>query len=104
MTHLLPPNLSRLFVSRPPLPHAPSLSGDRDVVHRTTRQDRNRHPLDGVANYLEQVKQEAADKGEATEGPEDQVLTDAEFLKLEKKREEKKTRHQDHRSKAEADC
>lgn len=104
MTHLLPPNLSRLFVSRPPLPHAPGLSGDKDIVNRTTRQQRSRHPIDGVASYLEQVKQEAADKGEATEGKEGEILTDAEFLRLQKKREEKKVKHQDSRSKAEADC
>lgn len=105
MTHLLPPNLLRLFVPRPPLSYSPALPGDRDVVNRTTRQQRSRAPLDGVAAFLEKVKQDAADKGEATEGAEgDEEWTDAQCVRSEKKREGKKKAHEEYRKEAEAKC
>ncbi|CAO1636764.1 unnamed protein product [Parajaminaea phylloscopi] len=103
MTHLLPPNLLRLFVSRPALPHGAALPGDRDIVHRTSRQQRSRRPLEGVAAFLERVKQEAADKGQATEGQEgDEEPTDAAYVSLEKRREEKKRHQEEYRKEAEA--
>lgn len=103
MTHLLPPNLLRLFVSRPALPHGIALPGDRDVVNRTTRQQRSRRPLEGVATVLERVKQEAADKGQATEGAEDdEEPTDAAYVELAKRREEKKRKQEAYFQEAES--
>lgn len=72
MTHLLPPNLLRFFLPAPPLPGLPVT---RDEINPTappssTRRSTGRRqipPLTGVASFLERVKQEAADKGEATE-------------------------------------
>ncbi|KAN0063881.1 hypothetical protein ACQY0O_003487 [Thecaphora frezii] len=74
MTHLLPPNLLRLFTSRPPLPYAPPLQHDPDPNQPPQPKDSNLisnrkkvRPLDGVAAFLERVKQEAADRGETTD-------------------------------------
>lgn len=56
-----------------------------------------------MAAFLERVKQEAADKGEATEGQEgDEEPTDAAYVELEKRREEKKSRQEQYRKEAEA--
>ena len=105
MTHLLPPNLLRLFVARPTLDFQPALPKDEDIVSRTTRAKRIRQPLDGVSGYMERVKQEAADKGEATEGAEDdEEPTDAEYVKSEKRREDKKKRQEEYRAKADSEC
>lgn len=97
MTHLLPPNLLRLFVPRPPLTYTPALPSDKDIVNRTTRhQQRSRIPLDGVAAILEKVKQDAADKGEATEGVEgeEEQWTDAAYVQSEKRRESRKRKQE----------
>lgn len=103
MTHLLPPNLQRLFVPRPPLDYSPALASDRDIVNRTSRHQGSRVPLDGVAGFLERVKQDAADKGEATEGTEgDDSWTDAEYVKSEKRKDDKKKRHEEYRKQADA--
>lgn len=104
MTHLLPPNLLKLFVPRPTFEHVPSLPADKDIVNRTTRQQRSRRPLDGVAPTLERVKQEAADKGEATEGAEGEQFTDAEYVRVEKRREEKKKAFEEYYKRAQAEC
>lgn len=72
MTHLLPPNLLRFFVPPPPLPGLPTTSDEINPLAppNTVRRSKGRKeipPLTGVASFLERVKQEAADKGEATE-------------------------------------
>ncbi|EPQ28158.1 uncharacterized protein PFL1_04485 [Pseudozyma flocculosa PF-1] len=102
MTHQLPPNLIRLFTSRPPLPYTPPLPGDQDPNDPPQPKDRDEisnrkkvRPLDGVAAFLERVKQEAADRGEATDDIDEQgqaqqfthaKITLAEMAKEEKKR------------------
>ncbi|PWN89193.1 RNA-binding domain-containing protein [Acaromyces ingoldii] len=90
MTHQLPPQLLRLFAARPPLSYVPALSTDKDLTARPAKTHR---PLEGVAAFLERVRQEAADKGEATNDVPDEnaegELTYAEQTKRDLRREQK---------------
>lgn len=98
MTHLLPPNLLRLFTPRPQLPYSAPLPGDRDPnaiprpkqIEQVSKRKRIR-PLDGVAATLERIKQDAADRGEVTEDTEDtSSFTHAKVTLVEMAREDKK--------------
>jgi U1 small nuclear ribonucleoprotein len=101
MTHQLPPNLLRLFAPRPPLDAAEPLPLDRDPA-APPRRSRRVPPLQGVAAFLERAKQEAADKGEATE--QDGDFTHAEQTKREMRREERRKKHEEARKRGEAEC
>lgn len=50
------------------------------------------------------MKQEAADKGEATEGAEGEQFTDAEYVRVELRREEKKKAFEEYYKRAQAEC
>ncbi|KAK0540449.1 hypothetical protein OC842_000478 [Tilletia horrida] len=96
MSHLLPPNLVRLFVPRPPVAHAPPLPQNRDpnaVPHPSSHPKRQRSAYRGVGAFLEERRQEAADRGEATKEEdteeEKKNFSLAEVTKQELRREEK---------------
>lgn len=83
MTHLLPPNLIRLFAPRPQLEFAPPTSFEKDPnrtpLPKRTEQISNRKrvrvPLSGVVSALERVRQEVADRGEVTDDVADEATT-----------------------------
>ena len=68
-THLLPPNLLKLFAPRPPLPYIRPVGKDIDVVRKKN--------VDGVAQLLARLKEEstnemiAAGQEEQKEGDEE---------------------------------
>lgn len=101
MTHLLPPNLLRLFVPRPPLSVVDALPEDVDP-NAPPRRSKKIRPLEGVAGILERVKQEAADKGETTEVEEE--LTYAEQTKRELRKEARKKAVIEARKRGEEAC
>lgn len=88
-THLLPPNLLKLFAPRPPLPYARPLDRDIDRIHPKN--------VEGVAALLAQLRE---DKTEATlnagvegmEEGEEPAYTHAEETKRAIRREERKKR------------
>jgi U1 small nuclear ribonucleoprotein 70kDa len=97
-THLLPPNLLKLFAPRPPLNYARPLDRDIDRVHAKK--------VDGVAALLSRLKEEkedatvaqGAEQGsnapEMEEG-EEPTFTLAEEVKREMRREERKRAKQE---------
>lgn len=97
MSYQLPPNLLRLFQPRPPLTFQPPNKQDRDPRRTPIKTKR---PLLGVSEILERVRQEAADKGQATNDVDNEEganvdefgkeLTHTEQTKREIRREEKK--------------
>jgi U1 small nuclear ribonucleoprotein len=87
-THLLPPNLLKLFAPRPPLPYSRPV--DRDI-DRITKKD-----VAGVGPILTQLK-EATTEGlitagetDAMEEGEEPAYTHAEEVKRQIRREERK--------------
>lgn len=105
MTHQLPPQLLRLFAARPPLSYVPALSTDKDLTARPAKTHR---PLEGVAAFLERVRQEAADKGEATNDVPDEnaegELTYAEQTKRDLRREQKTKEKEEKKKKGLESC
>ncbi|TFK40074.1 hypothetical protein BDQ12DRAFT_602189 [Crucibulum laeve] len=89
-THLLPPNLLKLFAPRPPLPYARPV--DRDI-DRIRKKD-----VTGVAQILAHLKEANTDslisagQGEAMEEGEEPVFTHAEEIKRQIRREERKAK------------
>lgn len=89
-THLLPPNLLKLFAPRPPLPYARPI--DRDI-DRICKKD-----VAGVAAILAQVKEANTDSlinagtSDAMEEGEEPVYTHAEETKRQIRREERKAK------------
>ncbi|KIM39706.1 hypothetical protein M413DRAFT_179709 [Hebeloma cylindrosporum] len=89
-THLLPPNLLKLFAPRPPLPYARPI--DRDIA-RIRKKD-----VSGVASILAQVKEANTDSlinagtSDAMEEGEEPVLTHAEETNRQIRREERKAK------------
>lgn len=88
-THLLPPNLLKLFAPRPPLPYARPV--DRDV-DRVTKKN-----VDGVGAILAQLKEastagliSAGEGGDAMEEGEEPLFTHAEETKRQLRREDRK--------------
>ncbi|EIN04979.1 hypothetical protein PUNSTDRAFT_55288 [Punctularia strigosozonata HHB-11173 SS5] len=84
-THLLPPNLLKLFQPRPPLPYARPVDRDIDRV-------RSKH-VDGVAALLSRLQEEslnAQNEGKDLEEGEEPTFTHAEEVKRQILREEKK--------------
>jgi len=86
MTHLLPPNLLRLFAPRPPLVYMRPVDKDMNRVKPKT--------VGGVASFLEHVKEEQAQSvvnGGKEEGEEiEEAFTLAEETKRQIRREERK--------------
>ncbi|KAF8520269.1 hypothetical protein BU17DRAFT_47004 [Hysterangium stoloniferum] len=100
MTHLLPPNLLKLFAPRPPLPYARPVGKDPDRIR----------PKDvgGVASILQQIQEDATngiiskgkkDTEEGEEG-EEQTYSYAEETLRELRREERKKQKEEQFKKA----
>lgn len=83
MTHLLPPNLIRLFAPRPQLEYASPTQFEKDPnatplpkrKEEVSKRKRVRVPLSGVVSALERVRQEVADRGEVTDDVADEATT-----------------------------
>ncbi|CAE6431844.1 unnamed protein product [Rhizoctonia solani] len=99
MTHLLPPNLLKLFAPRPPLPFVRSVGKDPDKVRSKN--------VSGVAALLAQVREDnergivgaGAAQTEREEG-EEEKFTYAEEIKRKLYREERQRRKQEEFKKA----
>jgi U1 small nuclear ribonucleoprotein len=89
-THLLPPNLLKLFAPRPPLPWLRAVGKDID---RVTKKD-----VSGVAHMLAQLKEANTEtlitsgEAEAMEEGEEPIFTHAEEIKRQIRREERKAK------------
>jgi len=89
-THLLPPNLLKLFAPRPPLPYARPVDRDIDRIRKKN--------VSGVANILAQLKEANTDSlinagtSDAMEEGEEPVFTHAEETKRQIRREERKAK------------
>ncbi|KAF6757085.1 U1 snRNP 70K protein [Ephemerocybe angulata] len=93
-THLLPPNLLKLFAPRPPLPYARPVDRDIDRIRDKA--------VSGVADILRRLKDEdtdhlfnAAANDENMEEGEEPVFTLAEETKRQIRREERKAKKAD---------
>lgn len=92
-THLLPPNLLKLFAPRPPLPYLRPVGRDIDRVTKNT--------VSGVGQLLEQLRETKTagmlSSGEAPdlENGEDSSFTFAEETKRQIRREERKRRREE---------
>lgn len=102
MTHLLPPNLLKLFAPRPPLPFVRSVGKDPDKVRSKN--------VSGVAALLAQVREEneqgivgAGTNADREEGEEER-FTYAEEIKRSMYREQKQKRKRDEFQKAKETC
>jgi U1 small nuclear ribonucleoprotein 70kDa len=101
-THLLPPNLLKLFAPRPPLPYTRPL--DRDI-----NRVRNKN-VGGVAALLASLKEEKtqgminAGEGEGMEEGEEPTFTHAEETKRAIRREERKKKKTDEFKVAKDSC
>ena len=102
-THLLPPNLLKLFAPRPPLPYSRPL--DRDINRL-----RNKN-VGGVGPILVQLKEKATGElfaangdGEPMEEGEEPVFTHAEEIKREIRREDRKKRREEEYNAAKDTC
>ncbi len=104
-THLLPPNLLKLFAPRPPLPYTRPLDKDIDRVKPKN--------VDGVGSLLATLR-EAKEKGmletgntgegEGMEEGEEPSFTYAEQTKREMRREERKQKKAEEFQKAKENC
>lgn len=89
-THLLPPNLLKLFAPRPPLPYSRPVDKD---VDRVTKKD-----VSGVGHILAQLKEQTTDSlitagtGEGMEEGEEPIFTHAEEIKRQIRREMRKAK------------
>ncbi|KAH6913258.1 hypothetical protein BKA70DRAFT_1096830 [Coprinopsis sp. MPI-PUGE-AT-0042] len=94
-THLLPPNLLKLFAPRPPLPYSRPVDRDIDRIRPKA--------VSGVAHILEQLKEEKeenlfstanknGDEDEQMEEGEEPTFTHAEEVKRQILREERKAK------------
>ena len=86
-THLLPPNLLKLFAPRPPLPYKRPVGKDIDRIRCKD--------VSGVADILERLKEQStatllSGEGDAMEEGEEPTFTLAEETKRQIKREERK--------------
>jgi U1 small nuclear ribonucleoprotein len=101
-THLLPPNLLKLFAPRPPLPYSRPVDRDIDRV-------RNKN-VTGVGQILASLKEETtnnlfnAASGDAMEEGEEPVFTHAEEVKRQIRRDERKARRGEDFKKAKENC
>ncbi|KAF9554018.1 RNA-binding domain-containing protein [Agrocybe pediades] len=89
-THLLPPNLLKLFAPRPPLPYARPIDRDVDRIRKKN--------VDGVAHILAQIREANTDSlinagtADTMEEGEEPVYTHAEETKRQIHREERKAK------------
>ncbi|TFK28206.1 hypothetical protein FA15DRAFT_584829 [Coprinopsis marcescibilis] len=90
-THLLPPNLLKLFAPRPPLPYARPVDKDIDRIHDKS--------VTGVADILNRLKEEntdhlfnAANNDDQMEEGEEPIFTHAEDTKRQIRREERRAK------------
>ncbi|KAF8898154.1 hypothetical protein CPB84DRAFT_1815743 [Gymnopilus junonius] len=89
-THLLPPNLLKLFAPRPPLPYTRPVDRDIDRIRKKE--------VSGVAAILERLKEENTDSlinagaSEGMEEGEEPVYTHAEETKRQIRRDERKAK------------
>jgi U1 small nuclear ribonucleoprotein len=87
-THLLPPNLLKLFAPRPPLPYSRPVDKDADRIKSKK--------VDAMAPLLAQLKEEntqnlmKAGEGEGMEEGEEPVFTLAEETKRQIRREDRR--------------
>lgn len=87
-THLLPPNLLKLFAPRPPLPYARPVDRDIDRIARKS--------VAGVGPILLQLKEATTEglinaaEGDAMEEGEEPAYTHAEEVKRQIRREERR--------------
>ena len=101
MTHLLPPNLLKLFAPRAPLPYARPVG--RDAAHV-----RKKH-VSGVADMLARVQEEAmmgivnSGKEDMEEG-EEEHFTHAEEVRRQIAREERKKKREERFKTAKENC
>ena len=101
-THLLPPNLLKLFAPRPPLPYTRPLDRDIDRVRPKK--------VDGVAGLLANLREEKtqgminAGEGEGMEEGEEPTYTHAEETKRAIRREERKRKKTEEFKAALASC
>jgi len=92
-THLLPPNLLKLFAPRPPLPYLRPVGKDIDRVTKKS--------VSGVAQLLEQLREaETAGMFSSGQAPEmedgeEPSLTHAEETRRQIRREERKKRREE---------
>lgn len=109
MTHLLPPNLLKLFAPRPPLPYTKPVGRDLDRVRPKN--------VNGIAAILEHVQEEntfglitagqnadATTTGEEQEEGEEQTFTFAEETIREIRREKRKKEKEELFKKAKENC
>lgn len=104
MTHLLPPNLLKLFAPRPQLPYARPVGKDPDRVRSKN--------VGGMANVLAQVREEdtvsllskVKKEDEAMEEGEEKTLTHAEETLREIRREERKKQKEEQFKMAKDSC
>jgi U1 small nuclear ribonucleoprotein len=101
-THLLPPNLLKLFAPRPPLPYSRPVDKDID---RITKKD-----VDGVGPILVQLKEATteslmtAGEGDGMEEGEEPAFTHAEEIKRQIRREERKKKRTEEFKTAKETC
>ena len=101
-THLLPPNLLKLFAPRPPLPYTRPLDRDIDRV-------RNKN-VSGVGNLLARLREDKTQgminsgEGEGMEEGEDPGFTHAEETKRAIRREERQRKKQEEFKIAKENC
>lgn len=101
-THLLPPNLLKLFAPRPPLPYTRPLDRDIDRV-------RNKN-VSGVGNLLARLREDKTQgminsgEGEGMEEGEDPGFTHAEETKRAIRREERQRKKQEDFKIAKENC
>jgi hypothetical protein len=102
-THLLPPNLLKLFAPRPPLPYTRPVDRDIDRVRSKS--------VGGVADILANIREETTNNlftanasSEAMEEGEEPVFTLAEEAKRQLRREQRKARLEEEFKKAKENC
>jgi U1 small nuclear ribonucleoprotein 70kDa len=100
-THLLPPNLLKLFAPRPPLPYTRPVDKDID---RVTKKD-----VSGVGNLLSLLKEGAMaglanGTADGMEEGEEPTFTLAEEIKRQIRREERKKKRADEFQNAKDSC
>ena len=98
MTHLLPPQLLRLFAPRPPPEYLRPLPGDKDPnarpAPRTAKQVEQRkiRPLEGMAAFLERARQEISQHPTDAADETDAIVTQTEVRREERAKERADTR------------
>jgi U1 small nuclear ribonucleoprotein 70kDa len=100
-THLLPPNLLKLFAPRPPLTYFRPLDKD---INRVTKKD-----VAGVGTLIATMREGAMaglanGNGEGMEEGEEPTFTLAEEMKRQVRREERKKKRADEFQKAKDSC